>query len=193
MMDQDTLFMGHGAKIVLADGSHLLVTARGARGVSLLEPRMQTAEICVEHLGPDRENRVAFDSISDLTAAGRAPADGGPVSSHEDIFPRGFEETVRKALPGLDPAALELVQNSFRGTFLSAHDFLTNLIGEHLPAHLQWLLSLIDPDVLRQGYERGRVMIWTISLCDGRCYVFETPCSAAERERPIASVRPTVF
>ena len=98
-------------------------------------------------------------------------------SPPEDVPPR-FRELVALAVKTTDTTVLDAAEQDYRGVFGSVDDFIHIQLGEHLPRHLQWLLSCCDPEKLREGYERGTVRLWTIGLPHGRVLVFES-----ERER----------
>lgn len=88
--------------------------------------------------------------------------------------PPRFRELVALALKTTDERALQDAEEAYRGTYASAHDFIVQRLTNLLPAELRWLPACCDPDRLRQGYERGALLIWEIKLADGRSLVFES-------------------
>lgn len=79
------------------------------------------------------------------------------------------------ALKTTDPTVLAAAEAGYRGEFANTHDFICQLIAETLPPHLQWLLSCINPDALREGYENGMLAVWAIPIAEGRALIFEAP------------------
>src|SRR5262245_24737202 len=93
--------------------------------------------------------------------------------------PADFRMHLALALKTTDIDVLEAAEEGYRGIFLSADEYISNQIAEHLPPFLGWILACCDPKLLRERYEAGKIAVWTIRLPDGRVMVFE-----AVREPP---------
>ncbi|MBL9100689.1 MAG: hypothetical protein JNL82_07015 [Myxococcales bacterium] len=59
---------------------------------------------------------------------------------------------------------------------MSEDEYIADQIAEHLPPYLTWLLACCDPGRLREGYEAGKLRIWSRPhpRQAGRVWVFET-------------------
>lgn len=88
--------------------------------------------------------------------------------------PERFRELVALKLKTTNDAVICAAERDFRGIFLSPHDYIVEQVGKELPPHAQWILSCCDLNLLRMGYEREQVAIWTIALPDGRHMIFES-------------------
>lgn len=187
---------GHRAKIITETGDFVF-GVQGALGVSPLPPAVQDEAVRIEFL--DRQGircRYAFGTFAEFfrtieEAAVRVDEGDASTSATGSDFetelslpaagaPRRFRELVAHALGTTDASVLDAAERDYRGVFSSIHDFICNQVGEHLPVYLQWLLACCDPEMLRAGYERGLVRVWTIRLADTRRIVFESP---RDRER----------
>jgi hypothetical protein len=184
--------VGQRAKIITETGD-FLIGVRGALGVTPLAPATQDEDVRIEFL--DRQGlrcRYAFGTFSeffhmigeaavpvigqDAEVADREPDFKAPseFTSPTTDTPLRFRELVTLALKTTDSAVLDLAEQDYRGVYASINDYICNQIGEHLPPYLQWLLACCNPEMLRVGYERGLVRIWTIGLANDRVIVFES-------------------
>ena len=71
---------------------------------------------------------------------------------------------------------------AYRGTWMSEDEYIADQIAEHLPPYLTWLLACCDPGRLREGFEAGKLRIWSRPhpRQAGRVWVFETLRSSQE-------------
>lgn len=96
--------------------------------------------------------------------------------------PPHFRELIALTLKTTNSELLDAAEQDYRGVFTSTDAFIRGQIAEHLPTHLQWLLTCCEPDKLRIGYERGVVHLWSIGLADGHEIVFESTRTPDPRE-----------
>ncbi len=87
--------------------------------------------------------------------------------------PPGFRERLAMALRSTQVDVLAAAEAGFRGVYKGAEDYVEQQLAEHLPAFLSWLLACCDRSKLLDGYENGRLVVWTVALEDGRVLVFE--------------------
>lgn len=193
--------IGQRAKIITEAGD-FMIGVRGALGVSPLTPAAQEEDVRIEFL--DRRGircRYAFGTFSEFfhmieEAAVQVDERDAVVTDNEPDTetrvelpsqavdtPLRFRELVALALKTTDSCILDAAEQDYRGVFASVHDFICNQLGEHLPSFLQWVLACCDPEMLRVGYERGHVRIWTIGLANERVIVFESQRERG-RQRP---------
>lgn len=179
--------LGHRAKIITETGDFVF-GVQGALGVSPLPPEIQDEAVRIEFF--DRQGircRYAFSTFAEFfrtieeAAVRVSKQDAGTgldveveLSLPADGAPLRFRELIAHALGTTDETVLDAAERDYRGVFASVHDFICNQIGEHLPAYLQWLLACCDPEMLRVGYERGRIRVWTIRLAETRRIIFES-------------------
>lgn len=64
--------------------------------------------------------------------------------------------------------------DDYRGIWASEEEFIRAQILEHLPEFLAWIIACCDPVKLRQGYEAGRIRVWSTRQLDGKHVVYET-------------------
>lgn len=183
--------LGHRAKIITEAGDFVF-GVQGALGVSPLPPDVQDEAVRIEFL--DRQGircRYVFGTFAEFfrtleEAAVRVDEQNAGISEAGPNFetelsspvagaPQRFRDLVAHALRTTDSAVLDAAERDYRGVYSSVHDFICNQVGEHLPVYLQWLLACCDPEMLRAGYERGLVRVWTIKLAETRRIVFESP------------------
>jgi hypothetical protein len=50
---------------------------------------------------------------------------------------------------------------AYRGIWPSEHDYIVEQLAEHLPPHMAWVLACCDPAKLREGYEAGKLRVWS--------------------------------
>lgn len=94
-----------------------------------------------------------------------------PRSPHT---PPDFRERLALALKTTNATVLTAAEACYVGRFPSAHAFIAREISEHLPDFLQWLLPCLDPELTRQGYEGGKLLVWTIDLGPADVLVFQS-------------------
>ena len=181
---------GQRAKIITEAGD-FVIGVRGGLGVAPLAPSIQDEDVRIEFR--DRRGircRYAFGTFAEFfhaIAQAAVPVDEADAVGADDepdieLRPRApgpplrFRELVAVALKTTDSSVLDAAEQDYRGVFASVHDFVCNQIGEHLPSYLLWLLACCDPEMLRVGYEGGRVRLWTIGLARARVIVFESLC-----------------
>lgn len=87
--------------------------------------------------------------------------------------PAGFRERLAVALRSTQVDVLAAAEAGFRGIHRSVEDYVEQQLVEHLPAFLGWILACCDRSRLRDGYENGQLVVWTVALDDGRVLVFE--------------------
>lgn len=65
----------------------------------------------------------------------------------------------------------------YRGLWPSEHDYIVEQLAEHLPPHMAWVLACCDPLRLREGYEAGKLRVWSTPHPNrvGFVLVFEAP------------------
>lgn len=66
---------------------------------------------------------------------------------------------------------------AYRGTWASEREYIAEQIAEHLPPFLTWLLGCCDSRRLRDGYEAGKLRVWSRPhpRQEGRVWIFEVP------------------
>lgn len=78
---------------------------------------------------------------------------------------------------------------AYRGSWASEHEYIMEQVAEHLPPHLAWVLACCDPERLREGYEAGKLRVWSLPDPgrDDRVWIFEVlraPVQTAPRRPP---------
>jgi hypothetical protein len=118
----------------------------------------------------------------------RAPSSGfelGPHKTRLELFSADRALLRRANLAPLlreepsepAPGAWTPTHPAYRGTWASEHEYITHQLAEHMPSYLTWLLPCCDPRRLREGYEAGKLRIWSIPhpRQPGRVWIFEAP------------------
>lgn len=88
--------------------------------------------------------------------------------------PPDFRERLALHLKTTAPDVLRAAEADYRGRWPSAHHYIAAQVAEHLPPFLAWLPQHVEPGALRDAYEAGKLVVWTIGLPDGTCLVFES-------------------
>lgn len=95
-----------------------------------------------------------------------------------DGVPSDFWSRVSVALKSRDADVLAAAAESYCGTFPSAHEYICSTVSFELPGHLDWLVPLmlahVDPERMREAYERGKVVLWEVEASAGSMMIFES-------------------
>lgn len=114
-----------------------------------------------------------------MTPTGEPPPDDLEIAEEDAPpppagAPLNFRERLVLHLKTTRLAALEQAERDFRGVFASVHAYVCGRIAAQIPDWIAWVRENVSPDELRDGYEAGKIRLWTIPLPDGQVMVFES-------------------